>query len=251
MRSRSWCNGAESCTDPLVVDTFINIHSQIAPPADVAVNEKVLREITTAVQARGSDQQGAGLQNIAAGSGEVAAMFDLAQAITAQSSQVETADAVASRLCRMVPFALVVFYSYDMQTDEVVAWHAVGEGAALVRGLRISVAQRLSGWVATNRQTIMNSDAILDLGEIAKVSSPRLRTCLSTPLLASERLVGVITLYSSAQGDFTEDHGRILERVADLIAPKFVEKDNTSNAPLDEASALNRARTSSPGRIVH
>ena len=29
------------------------------------------------------------------------------------------------------------------------------------------MGQRLSGWVAANRQTILNSDPMLDLGEIA------------------------------------------------------------------------------------
>ena len=39
--------------------------------------------------------------------------------------------------------------------------------------------QRLSGWVAANRQTIANSDAALDLGNLAMRLDPP-QSCLST-----------------------------------------------------------------------
>ena len=35
-------------------------------------------------------------------------------------------------------------------------------------GMKVSLGQRLSGWVAANRQTISNSDPMLDLGDVAR-----------------------------------------------------------------------------------
>lgn len=179
-----------------------------------------LREITTAAIAlRETDQQIAGFENISAGSDETLTIFDIASVLTEHPTLEEAAEPLAARLRRLVPFALAVFFSYDDASDELVARHSVGEGGLLVQGLRIPLGQRLSGWVAANRQTIVNSDAMLDLGEIAKSTQPRLRTCLSTPLVANDHLLGVLTIYSSTTDGFTEDHRRLLETAARYIGP--------------------------------
>ena len=189
----------------------------------------VLREITTAAaQTREVEQQAAGFENIAAGSDEMLTLFDLAHVLAEHSSLTDAADAIATRIRRLVPFVLAVFFTYDDATDELVAKQAVGQGALLVRDLRISLGQRLSGWVAANRQTIMNSDAMLDLGEITKSVNPRLRTCLSTPLMANDQLIGVLTLYSSTPEGFTEDHRRLLETGGELHRAWFARRPETT-----------------------
>src|SRR5207245_8478612 len=151
-------------------------------------------------------------------------------------------DIIAKHLRRLVPFSLCVFYIYDSTTDELEAKHAVGEATSVVKGLRIALGQRLSGWVAANRQSIANSDPTLDLGEVARFVTPRLRSCLSTPLLSDDVLVGVLTLYSSTGDGFTEDHQRVLEAVAKQIGHTFkgaAEFDNSARRdPLTGLPAL-------------
>jgi diguanylate cyclase (GGDEF)-like protein len=141
-------------------------------------------------------------------------LYEIAGALGGQASIANTGDAVAKHLRRLVPFSLLVLYVYDLETDDLEARHAVGEAAPVVKGMRISLGQRLSGWVGANRQTIMNSDPVLDLGDMARTMSPRLRNCLSSPLLSNDALVGVLTLYSAGPETFNEDHRRIIEAVA-------------------------------------
>src|SRR4029077_8806584 len=83
----------------------------------------------------------------------------------------------------------------------------------------IVLGQRLSGWVAANRQTISNSDATLDLGDAAISDALRLRSCISTPLVFDDELVGVLSLYSAKLEGFNDDHKRIIEAVGRQIAP--------------------------------
>jgi diguanylate cyclase (GGDEF)-like protein len=157
-------------------------------------------------------------------------LYELARALAGQTSISDTGDIIAKHLRRLVPSSLCVFYIYDSAADELVAKHAMGEATSVVKGLRIQVGQRLSGWVAANRHTIANSDPTLDLGDVARSVSPRLRSCLSTPLLADDALVGVLTLYSATVDGFTEDHRRIVEVVARQIGHTFksaVEFDNS------------------------
>ena len=101
----------------------------------------------------------------------------------------------------------------------MVAAHASGEGASLFVGLRyFSRGQRLSGWVAANRRTILNSDPVLDLGDASRSLTPRLRSCLSTPLLERGQLVGVLSVYSPQQAAFSEDHKRIIEVIGRQVS---------------------------------
>jgi len=138
---------------------------------------------------------------------------------------------------------LCVFYLYDPLRDELEAKHALGDATSVVKGLRIGVGQRLSGWVAANRQTIINSDPTLDLGEVARFVEPRLRSCLSTPLISDDTLVGVLTLYSATLDGFTEDHQRIIEVVARQISHTF------KGAAEFDSSAKRDSITGLPGVI--
>jgi putative methionine-R-sulfoxide reductase with GAF domain len=132
-------------------------------------------------------------------------------------------DLIAKHLRRLVPSSACVFYLYDVDADELVASHASGEHSAHIKGMRIPIGQRLSGWVAANRQTIRNSDPVLDLGESARAMNPRPRSCLSTPLLAGKTLVGVLSLYSSNKDSYSEDHERIIEVVARQVSTAILE----------------------------
>ena len=67
-----------------------------------------------------------------------------------------------------------------------------------LEGLTIGVGLRLTGWVGAHRTTIVNSEAALDLGNIAATLRPAPQLCLSTPMLSDGKLVGVLTIYSTA-----------------------------------------------------
>jgi diguanylate cyclase (GGDEF)-like protein len=156
--------------------------------------------------------------DIAASSEEMLTLYDLARALGGRTSLAVAGDIIAKHLRRVLPASLCVFYLFDAATDELVAAHASGTDAEALDGLRIEMGQRISGWVGANRTTIANSDPALDLGEAARGGKARLRSCLSTPLIADSCLVGVLTLYSSNAGAFTEDHRRIIEAVARQIS---------------------------------
>ena len=101
------------------------------------------------------------------------------------------------------------------------AKHAIGDASPAIKGLRIPLGQRLSGWVAANRQTISNSDPTLDLGDVVRTHTPRLRSSLSTPLTCNDQLIGVLTLYSDGADAFNDDHRRVIEAVARQIGHTF------------------------------
>jgi putative nucleotidyltransferase with HDIG domain len=210
-----------SMYDPLVVDIFVAVHHELAPkPEEPTLPEHGLSAITRDnVQAGRVDQPiGAGLDDISASTEEMSALFELARGLAADAPLSRTIEEVATHLRRVIPSSTCAFFTYESATDELSVSHAVGEHSNHFKGLRIPRGQRLTGWVAANRRTIMNSDPVLDLGEIARGLRPRLRACLSTPVIANEQLCGVLSLYSVERDAFDEDHRRIVETIGRQIA---------------------------------
>ena len=212
-----------SMYDPLIVDTFISVYKQIAPhTAPLGPSRAALNEITSSTLIGvGSNPPTCGLEDITASGDEMLTLFEMAGALAAQTGASEIGNAIAKHLRRLVPFSLLILYVYDSESDDLEAKHVVGESASLVKGMRVSLGQRLTGWVGANRQTIMNSDPVLDLGELARKANPRLKNCLSSPLLSGDTLVGVLTLYSEGPDSFSEDHRRVIEVVAHQVADAF------------------------------
>ncbi len=234
--------------DPDVVDTFARVHREIAPsPAEVDSHSRALSVLTRSVTPTlTTDWSTQTLAPLNASAEEILSLSNLTQGQTAQTGLADTGDIIARHLGRIVPMSLCTFYIYDPSRDDLVAAHSYGEPVRLVRGLRIRLGERLSGWVGANRQTIVNSDPILDLGHPTESLRPTLRSSLGVPLIASGKLVGVLTLYAIPLDAFSEDHRRIVEVVARQLAPLIegaVELDTRQAAGLrDKLTGLTNRR---------
>ena len=191
-----------SMYDPVIVDTFLKVHSTGPKEPDrKGPASEVLNTITYSGRPAVVEQVPAQLKPVT--------FYELVRALCGQGTTDDVGDIIARHLQQVIPSALCVFYLYDAAKDELDATCAVGIGSTAVKGMRISLGQRLSGWVAANRQTISNSDAALDLGDID--IAIKLKSCLSSPLVADEALVGVLTLYSVEANAFTDAHRHIFE----------------------------------------
>jgi len=62
---------------------------------------------------------------------------------------------------------------------------------------------------------IMNSDATLDLGPVARTLSTPLRYALVAPIIQGGQVTAVVTLYSGEK--FDKDHSRLLESAVNLF----------------------------------
>jgi diguanylate cyclase (GGDEF)-like protein/putative nucleotidyltransferase with HDIG domain len=217
-----------SMYDPLIVDAFIAIHASVLKPASGDVQQ--LRSPSTSALAQTFNSEPAlysdlpvlsranSLEEIAASTEETLVLYDLALGLTGHVELGDVGDMISKHLRRIVPASVVVFFVYDPNTDDLVSSHAAGSNASNLLGLRIPRGERLSGWVAANKQTILNSDPVLDLGEVARLLRPRLKSCMSTPLVFNQELVGVLTLYSVNADAFNEDHKRVLEVVGRQVS---------------------------------
>jgi len=217
-----------SMYDPLVVDAFVAIHTAAAQSGTEGISEgppvvspalDQTPSSTPALQVTSTRlTPTASLDEIAASTEETLVLYDLAIGLAGHVDLGDVGDVIAKHLRRIIPASDVVFYIYNANTDDLVSSHAAGSHAPHLIGLRMSRGERLSGWVAANKQTIINADPVLDLGEVARLLQPRLRSCMSTPLLCRQDLIGVLTLYSVEIDAFNENHKRILEVVGRQVS---------------------------------
>jgi diguanylate cyclase (GGDEF)-like protein/putative nucleotidyltransferase with HDIG domain len=233
--------------DPLVVDVFTRVYRDIAPTDDEVTLRPSLsaltRETSTTVPPHLEGKSR--LDDISASTEEMLSLYELARSLNGRLSLADAADIISKHLRRLVPATTCVFFVYDESTDELIGAHAAGENSSHFSEIRIAMGQRLSGWVAANRQTIVNSDPMLDLGEVARALKPPLRSCLSTPLTVESKLVGVLTVYSTHRNAFNEDHRRLVEVVARQVSQTVLQAVESQH---DNADKLHDQLTGLPNR---
>jgi putative nucleotidyltransferase with HDIG domain len=233
--------------DPVIVDTFLSVHAQLAGDASSARTTSELGLIGLQSNSDSLSDRlstSTGLSDIAASNEEMVALYELAHSLIGLVDFTDAAEIISKHLRRIVPASTCVIFLYDAEKDDLVAAHAAGDNASHLIGIRIPRGQRLTGWVAANRRSILNSDPVLDLGEASRHLKPRLRSCLSTPLLSDGQLVGVLTVYSTLADGFTEDHRRLLEvigkQVAETVRHAQVSFGSSSVVSGDEVSGFAR-----------
>lgn len=220
--------------DPVIVDTFIAIHEELWRSADNSKDHtrdelEVISRHLKRVDTPGNHSV-ARLAEINASTGETLTLFELAMSLLRMTNFAEAAEAISSHLRRLVPAATCVIYRFDENSDEIVSVHSSGHHSAHFAGLRIPRGQRLSGWIAANLQSVLNSDPVLDIGETARSLKPPLRSYAGAALHEGTRLLGVLAVYSTETRAFSDEHQRIIEAVARQVAPALAMMERPRNA---------------------
>src|SRR5262245_37598575 len=203
--------------DPRVVDTFIAVYRTIALPA--RGEHQALEEISRARQTRVAPPSAVQPSAVSPYAGdELLAFVSLARLASGTGSLGDLL-ALSTRLVRqLTPEASGAWYILSEDADRLVALEAFGPAADGLEGLTIRMGDRLTGWVAANRQPIVNSDAALDVGDRTTTFGVSLKSCLSVPLLDGAKLAGVLTLYAQDREAFSEDLGRLMQIIAPHVA---------------------------------
>jgi putative nucleotidyltransferase with HDIG domain len=228
-----------SMYDPQVVKKFVEIYQQVSAEPDPSVSEQVLSNISTAQVELPSPASPYGPDTLAA-------LLDLGHDLSRAANAHDALQHVHSVLRRMMPADLTVVFLHRREADALVAAYADGMHADAIRGSLVPHGERLTGWVAANRQTIANADAALDLGEMALPLDPPLQTCLSAPICAYGDVIGVISIYSARNQPFTEAHTLTVDAVATSLGrvlPTWNTPSSTSLRP--------RSQKSGPRIAVH
>ena len=200
--------------EPAVVDTFIRVHHDLSQQMASFPAHDALRQISHSV---GSANPLAAPMVVAADgvSDDVLAFVSLARLASGDASMSDVFSLASGLVREVAPASTIGWYVMDDASGCIVLRHASGPAAGRMKAASLRLGEGVSGWVAANRQMMINSEASLDLGEQARSGAP-LKYALSVPLITRESLVGTITLY--AETAFTESQSRLVQIVAPHLA---------------------------------
>jgi putative nucleotidyltransferase with HDIG domain len=209
--------------DPWVVDVFLGILDKL--------------ERIEASREGGDSRSGLS-------SGTVPSQYEVINATTAEDREFNelrrelpkagslhaAADILFRHLRRVVPAATFVMYVPADDANDLVPVAHAGVGASVIEGLRIPIGDRISGWAAAHKQVVVNSNATLELGPVARSFNTPLRYALAVPLaIGSPAATGVLSAYGSEP--FDNDHRRMVESAATLFVASISQASPNQGEP--------------------
>jgi GAF domain-containing protein len=140
---------------------------------------------------------------------------ELSRELPKTTTPAAAAEVLFRYLGRVIPAETFVLYVPKPDTNILISISCVGVGSRTIESLDVPVGERISGWAFAHQQMIMNSDATLDLGPVARTLPTPLRYSLAAPIIQSGQPTAVVTLYSGEK--FKKDHSRLLESAINLF----------------------------------
>jgi putative nucleotidyltransferase with HDIG domain len=196
--------------DPRVVDGFLTLHeaglNEVPPPGRAPVADPHAAPVVHAPAE--PDLMPRDLQ----------AFYTLGRELAVPGTVSDVGQAIWATLRGELGAASCVLFVYDESGDALAPAFRAGV-ETLPPDARVSLGDRLSGWVAATRTPIVNSDARLDVDPVLRDLSP-LQSALAVPIGDGEQLGGVLAFYSDRQAAFTPAHQRMAEAAAALVADR-------------------------------
>jgi GAF domain-containing protein len=199
--------------DPLVVDTFIAVFSEIAPLAIQAGQQA--RSFMPSLDGRsGSDP----LQQIRTNAEQTTLLEECALALKHATSRREATDIAAQFLGMLTPAGVCAFFEYSPDDDLLTCRHAAGDTSIDLKGVVIRNGERTTGWAVAHDTVMANSPATLDLPELATLFRPALKTAIVAPVKRDGKVLGALSAYSKGGEHFSDDHQYAVERIASAFS---------------------------------
>lgn len=211
--------------DPALVQTFVELLPKMM--AELAAMPEDGQQLAQTAAEPGDATAGlitatngrSAYENIALAHREIYALYEIAQTMGTSLGLTDTMALVSSKLTNIVPWSGCALFLQQADGQSVKCQFAVGIDAPRLLDASIESGAGLSGWVALNRRTLVNADPAVTF-ETAGLPGTELKSAIITPLYSNgETLIGCLALYHTDAKRYTEDHRRLLERVAEQAGP--------------------------------
>ena len=146
---------------------------------------------------------------------EESCFFDLCGSLGAALGMDDVFALLAVRLKRLVPHESMAVYILK-QGVLLPAWLS-GEHLHLFSALKIPVGEGLCGWVARNREPILNGNPMVEPGLVTSPGATAPASALAVPVENSTGVCAVVALYRTPQGAFSRTELTVLETVVSRL----------------------------------
>src|SRR5271166_2378981 len=123
---------------------------------------------------------------------------------------------VAEMLKRFIDYEIFAILLLNDKAQELRVRFQVGHPPEVAERIRIKVGQGVTGRAVQTRQPVLVNDVAADDNVVN--ATPGVRSELAVPLIAKNKVIGVIDIEAGQPGAFTEEHRRLLTLFASRIA---------------------------------
>src|SRR5882724_5239756 len=154
-------------------------------------------------------------ENIALAHREIYALYEIAQSMGTSLGVPDTMALISSKLSKIVSWSGCALFLYQQDTDSLKCRFAAGVDAPKLLNATMKMGHGLSGWVARNRRTLINGNPQVSFDAASIAGEIALNSAIVCPLQYNDTFIGCLALYHVEANHYTEDHRRLLERIAE------------------------------------
>lgn len=125
-------------------------------------------------------------------------------------------ESLADSIREVVPYNLFAILLYSERRQGLQIRYSIGHRAEIVKRLVIPLSEGLTGAAASTLEPVLVGDVRNDPRYLASVDA--IRTELAVPMMARNRLVGVIDLQSTRLNAYTEEDRSLIRLIASRVA---------------------------------
>jgi diguanylate cyclase (GGDEF)-like protein/putative nucleotidyltransferase with HDIG domain len=153
-------------------------------------------------------------ENIALAHREIYALYEIAQSMGTSLGVADTMALISAKLTKIIPWSGCSLFL--QQPDGMLRCRfAAGIDAPRLLNATLRVGEGLSGWVARNRRTLVNAHPGVSFKAAGVPVETVLNSAIVCPLFFGDTFIGTLGLYHTVLNRYSEDHRRLIERVAE------------------------------------
>jgi len=154
-------------------------------------------------------------ENIALAHREIYALYEIAQSMGTSLGVSDTMALISSKLSKVVSWSGCALFLHMPESDSLKCRFAAGVDAPKLLNTTLKVGHGLSGWVARNRRTLINGNPRVSFEAAGIAGELDVHSAIVCPLQYNDTFIGCLALYHVEANHYTEDHRRLLERIAE------------------------------------
>lgn len=240
-------NGAGTQFDPKIIDLFLRNLRRLEDEIDAQGFSYNLDTKSTLQNFYDDDDDQNYVEQIKRANREVFTLYELARVFSSSLNLEDTLSLFVQKIGEFVPFDSCVVYLSEENGEFAKAAHASGRNSHALSEKRVKTGEGATGFVLKKRQPVNDIDPGLDFTFNQIELAEEYAGMTSLPLLAEEKMVGAVSLYSCEIETYEEEHLRLLEAISriasDAICTALQHAETESRALTDPMTNLPNARS--------
>lgn len=242
-------NEAGKQFDPKIVDLFLrnlhNFENYVIEQGLSYLDETDKQNINE--ETANSEPNSSYVEQIKLANREVFTLYELARVFSSSLNLEQTLSLFVQKISELIPFDTCAVYLLSETETVAIAKYVQGKNQEELKNRKVQVGQGATGYALKKRQPVYNVNPGLDFSFYQMEFIQEYTAMASLPLIANEKLVGAVSLYTSEIEAYEDEHMRLLETVsriaADAILTSLRHAETETKALTDPMTDLPNARS--------